>query len=154
LTVAAVPTGMKAGVRISPRSIAMLPVRAAPLVAAIENEKRVKGAASHHERVFADRRLDRVSLIRELVLSPSLYSRGNDRPFRRLVEEYCRPISICDSVNWIIKRPTIDAKCIGKTLETQVQFCAAATAEVHDDFLATSCGSKRVAVGITRKHLE
>ena len=34
-TVAAVPTGMKAGVRISPRSILIVPVRAAPSVAAI-----------------------------------------------------------------------------------------------------------------------
>jgi hypothetical protein len=40
LTVAAVPTGMKAGVRISPRATEIRPVRAAPWVAAIENEKR------------------------------------------------------------------------------------------------------------------
>src|SRR6478672_2492422 len=40
-TVAAVPTGMNAGVRISPRRMAMEPPRAAPSVAAIENEKRV-----------------------------------------------------------------------------------------------------------------
>src|SRR3954465_11857529 len=40
LTVAAVPTGMKAGVRISPRRIAMVPVRAAPSVAEIEKAKR------------------------------------------------------------------------------------------------------------------
>ena len=33
LTVAAVPTGMKAGVRISPRSMEMAPVRARPSVA-------------------------------------------------------------------------------------------------------------------------
>jgi hypothetical protein len=44
LTVAAVPTGMKAGVRISPRSIEMVPVRAAPSVAAIEKAKRLTGA--------------------------------------------------------------------------------------------------------------
>ena len=37
LTVAAVPTGMKAGVRISPRRIAIVPVRAAPSVAAMVN---------------------------------------------------------------------------------------------------------------------
>src|SRR5690348_136737 len=41
LTVAAVPTGMKAGVRISPRCMAITPVRAAPSVVAIEKEKRV-----------------------------------------------------------------------------------------------------------------
>jgi hypothetical protein len=41
LTVAAVPTGMNAGVRISPRCIEMLPVRAAPSVVAMEKEKRV-----------------------------------------------------------------------------------------------------------------
>jgi hypothetical protein len=40
-TVAAVPTGMKAGVLISPRCIATLPVRALPSVAAIEKEKRL-----------------------------------------------------------------------------------------------------------------
>jgi hypothetical protein len=45
LTVAAVPTGMKAGVRISPRCIATVPVRAAPSVAAIEKEKRVTRGA-------------------------------------------------------------------------------------------------------------
>ena len=45
LTVAAVPTGMKAGVRISPRCIAIVPVRAAPSVAAIWKEKRVIGRA-------------------------------------------------------------------------------------------------------------
>jgi hypothetical protein len=38
--VAAVPTGMKAGVRISPRRIWIVPVRALPSVAAIEKEKR------------------------------------------------------------------------------------------------------------------
>src|SRR4051794_36773697 len=41
LTVAAVPTGMNAGVRISPRGIAMMPVRAAPSVAEIVKAKRV-----------------------------------------------------------------------------------------------------------------
>jgi hypothetical protein len=41
LTVAAVPTGMKAGVRISPRSMAITPVRAAPSTAAMENENLV-----------------------------------------------------------------------------------------------------------------
>jgi hypothetical protein len=44
LTVAAVPTGMNAGVRISPRCMAMVPVRAEPSVAAIEKEKRVTRA--------------------------------------------------------------------------------------------------------------
>jgi hypothetical protein len=37
-TVAAVPTGMKAGVWISPRAIAMTPVRAAPSVAELVKE--------------------------------------------------------------------------------------------------------------------
>ncbi len=41
LTLAAVPTGMKAGVRIAPRFIAILPVRALPSVAEMVNEKRV-----------------------------------------------------------------------------------------------------------------
>ena len=45
LTVAAVPTGMKAGVRISPRRIAIVPVRAAPSVAAMVKEKR-RGACA------------------------------------------------------------------------------------------------------------
>ena len=40
LTVAAVPTGMKAGVRISPRAVAIVPVRAAPSVADREKAKR------------------------------------------------------------------------------------------------------------------
>ncbi|WP_295187933.1 hypothetical protein [uncultured Brevundimonas sp.] len=40
MTVAAVPTGMKAGVRISPRRIWIAPVRALPSVAAMEKEKR------------------------------------------------------------------------------------------------------------------
>ena len=40
LTVAAVPTGMKAGVRISPRGIAMVPRRALPSVAWMVNSKR------------------------------------------------------------------------------------------------------------------
>ena len=44
LTVAAVPTGMKAGVRISPRCMAMTPVRAAPSVPEIAKEKRVTRA--------------------------------------------------------------------------------------------------------------
>ncbi len=38
-TVAAVPTGMKAGVLISPRSIAIMPARAFPSVAAMEKQK-------------------------------------------------------------------------------------------------------------------
>jgi hypothetical protein len=45
MTVAAVPTGMKAGVRISPRCMAITPVRAAPSVAEMEKEKRVTGGA-------------------------------------------------------------------------------------------------------------
>jgi hypothetical protein len=45
LTVAAVPTGMNAGVRISPRPIAMTPARAAPSVAAIVKSNRVTGRA-------------------------------------------------------------------------------------------------------------
>jgi hypothetical protein len=43
-TVAAVPTGMKDGVRISPRSMAIAPVRAFPSVAAMAKEKRVTQA--------------------------------------------------------------------------------------------------------------
>src|SRR5262245_16980634 len=43
LTVAAVPTGMNAGVRISPRSMAIVPLRAAPSVAAMVKLKRVTG---------------------------------------------------------------------------------------------------------------
>ena len=39
LTVAAVPTGMKAGVRMSPRGVLMVPVRALPDVASSEKEK-------------------------------------------------------------------------------------------------------------------
>src|SRR5436305_4583223 len=50
LTVAAVPTGMKAGVLISPRCMAMTPVRAAPSVAAIEKEKRVTLLIRNAER--------------------------------------------------------------------------------------------------------
>src|SRR5690606_3789815 len=40
LTVAAVPTGMNAGVRISPRRMAMRPVRALPSVASMLKAKR------------------------------------------------------------------------------------------------------------------
>ena len=45
LTVAAVPTGMNAGVRISPRCMVMVPVRAAPSVAWMSKRKRVIGRA-------------------------------------------------------------------------------------------------------------
>src|SRR6478672_12050556 len=41
LTVAAVPTGMNAGVRMSPRCIVIVPVRAGPSVAAMVKAKRV-----------------------------------------------------------------------------------------------------------------
>ena len=41
LTVPAVPTGMKAGVRTSPRGVWITPVRAAPSVAVREKEKRL-----------------------------------------------------------------------------------------------------------------
>ena len=55
-TVAAVPTGMNAGVRMSPRCIAMTPVRAAPSVAAMEKEKRRHRAAlSGSSRLAATR---------------------------------------------------------------------------------------------------
>ncbi len=50
-TVAAVPTGMNAGVRISPRRIAIEPVRAAPSVAEIEKEKRVTCCAGPDQTV-------------------------------------------------------------------------------------------------------
>src|SRR5258705_11452394 len=43
LTVAAVPTGMNAGVRISLRGMTITPVRAAPSAAAIEKAKPVMG---------------------------------------------------------------------------------------------------------------
>jgi hypothetical protein len=43
LTVAAVPTGMNAGVRTSPRAMTIVPLRAAPSVARIAKEKRVMG---------------------------------------------------------------------------------------------------------------
>jgi hypothetical protein len=39
-TVAAVPTGMNAGVRMSPRRIAIVPMRDLPSVAAMVNSKR------------------------------------------------------------------------------------------------------------------
>ena len=50
LTVAAVPTGMKAGVRISPRRIWMVPVRALPSVAWIVKAKRVMRVSGRAER--------------------------------------------------------------------------------------------------------
>jgi hypothetical protein len=40
LTVAPVPTGMKAGVRITPRGVVIVPVRAAPSRALTVKEKR------------------------------------------------------------------------------------------------------------------
>src|SRR5690606_9401840 len=42
LTVAAVPTGMKAGVRMSPRGVFSTPVRARPSAAEISNGKGIK----------------------------------------------------------------------------------------------------------------
>src|SRR5688572_33318271 len=47
LTGPAVPTGMNAGVRISPRRIAMRPVRALPSVASRVNWKRVIGGCDY-----------------------------------------------------------------------------------------------------------
>src|SRR6478672_9414921 len=44
-TVAAVPTGMNAGVRITPLAIAIAPVRALPSVAEMLNEKRAMRGA-------------------------------------------------------------------------------------------------------------
>jgi hypothetical protein len=41
LTVAAVPTGMKAGVRISPRGVWITPARAAPSCASFSNPNRM-----------------------------------------------------------------------------------------------------------------
>src|SRR6188768_2478708 len=69
LTVAAVPTGMKAGVRISPRCMVIAPVRAAPSVAAMEKANRVmmarvlaplrgRGYRRRHDRPVDNRRLD------------------------------------------------------------------------------------------------
>lgn len=55
LTVAAVPTGMNAGVRISPRNMLIVPVRALPSVAAMEKEKR--SATAKAGRVY-DTRFD------------------------------------------------------------------------------------------------
>ena len=46
LTLAAVPTGMNAGVRIVPRCMTISPMRAAPSVAVIEKEKRGIARAS------------------------------------------------------------------------------------------------------------
>ena len=50
LTVAAVPTGMKAGVRMSPRCMLMTPERAAPSVVSMMKEKRVTAGALHEQR--------------------------------------------------------------------------------------------------------
>src|SRR5437762_13047016 len=55
LTVAAVPTGMNAGVRISPRCMAMTPVRAAPSVAEIEKAKRITGGAMPRASLEVDK---------------------------------------------------------------------------------------------------
>src|SRR5689334_2997165 len=55
LTVAAVPTGMKAGVRISPRSMAIVPVRADPSVAVISKEKRGIGGGLSGFRTYSSR---------------------------------------------------------------------------------------------------
>jgi hypothetical protein len=46
LTVAAVPTGMKAGVRMSPRGMRIVPVRAAPSLAAMAKSNRLIVAAA------------------------------------------------------------------------------------------------------------
>ena len=57
LTVPAVPTGMKAGVRISPRSMEMVPVRALPSVAAILNVNRAVIANAHSILLAVGKRL-------------------------------------------------------------------------------------------------
>jgi hypothetical protein len=53
-TVAAVPTGMKAGVRISPRCMAIIPVLAAPSVAEIVKENRVTPERLAPEAVYGE----------------------------------------------------------------------------------------------------
>jgi hypothetical protein len=53
-TVAAVPTGMKAGVRISPRCMTIEPVLAAPSVAEIVKENRVTPERLAPERVYGE----------------------------------------------------------------------------------------------------
>src|SRR5688500_11428382 len=51
LTVPAVPSGMNAGVRTTPRSSVIVPVRAAPSLAEIEKAKRVIPAAPRQTRL-------------------------------------------------------------------------------------------------------
>ena len=66
LTVAAVPTGMNAGVRISPRAMAIVPVRAAPSVA-VDGE----GEAGHRFALLA-------------APARARYSRADDRSGRSI----------------------------------------------------------------------
>src|SRR4051794_38064517 len=79
LTVAWVPTGMKAGVRITPRAVAISPVRAAPSVA---NRRKLKrGSESMRGRLLSGREEYHESRRRK---APLLH--GPDRLLHRLAE--------------------------------------------------------------------
>src|SRR5690606_41059627 len=71
LTVAAVPTGMNAGVRISPRRMAMRPIRALPSVASTVKAKRGASEAIDEREpgqgIGRDRTDGRVAVIIERV---------------------------------------------------------------------------------------
>ena len=97
LTVAAVPTGMKAGVRISPRAIAMTPARAAPSAAQIEKAKRVT------RRALTLRRTTRQP---ELVNDPPLTLNQQMQPTNRTVTAAQHPAGtkpwiIASAADWL-----------------------------------------------------
>src|SRR6476660_1261554 len=86
LTVAAVPTGMKAGVRISPRCIAITPVRAAPSVAETENEKRGTRRASDGMGMIEHHRRNGRSVVGHAVTAPYVHTGRDDRALGRFID--------------------------------------------------------------------
>jgi hypothetical protein len=69
LTVAAVPTGMKAGVLISPLAVVILPKRALPSLASKENFM----LFSHKDIYISFRKIPLWAVYRKLVLLERLY---------------------------------------------------------------------------------
>ena len=84
LTVAAVPTGMKAGVRISPRGVEITPARALPSVACRSKEKLI-------DRAYARRRKKKSPPVEPVAMkSLSEHLRGS----RKLPSKFTSPKAV------------------------------------------------------------
>jgi hypothetical protein len=120
---------MNAGVRISPRCIAITPVRAAPSVAETEKEKRGTREASDDMRMIEHHRRNRLTVIGHAVTAPYIYTGRNDRALGRFIDEDAKSFCPLRRASRIVERPAVETHDVPKPFEMLKQLRPAAVAE-------------------------